>query len=1746
MDIKENRFYRKINITEALGIYPQFKDFAGNNDEYVTLKGGMGATSYILSGSTPPVPIFGEGELSNGYLRCLASSANLSNAATIPNVEVYKVKKGIPITEGGMLMATDPISLATRDTTPGEDLYVAGAYLDGETVWHEESFDGSDKSIGKVIPIRSIGTSNVTFEDAYLDRANATSEIFIGGGKFPGGGGNKNKNLKDFFSDPNNKNNIPVKPVNPKKFRGRWTVKNDRRSKKQQWEIYAPFWKFKDIKGYLNFAKTEPVSTTIETTVAASKNNTIFDEIKMTPNQNNPFTFNTTTQPLIYSTVELTSAKKATEGQALRIYHNWSHVSNVDDRKRVEGLFAPGVDQESTNPDHVPALPQVAMLRMSNIPRPAAIDMGYQGKFPYNPNQSYDYGAALPEINFRMNIAKLGHNLPCSLAQGTHSTPASFWTTQNNDQQPYINIWGPATYATGNFTYGWACGLNNVAAGGTGPTTIQNNKYMGKRDSDSFDTRNFTYQRGIVMVLSTRKPEQSESTLDIFLKGLYDDDETFGGVQFMSYSNPLYVSGLNLGDMGWSANLPSAPGGGPWNDGSLAYVDATSVWIKPIPIVPNVDDSTYNTGSLYPQLPVNVASDASGSFASNGGLGSVHFERTATTADWGVDRLKVLYNESPGYWLDGKEEQISGPDDGSNDGKWSWSTKNWARVLKDSWFNMKLVFNPFVSCSAQQQFGGGAKGTRSSGINTYSEGIAVRAYFETDFDIKTAQTATTSAEFDDDPGSVSGGPTSDANVPSKKFVPFVNIPMFNKARAERDVSLGGFALIDEDYWPRHITFWFMNYRWAGGINTPTGETEQLWLMGDDALQPNGGDMELEAYFDNISFKHWNTEMDNASVGRGPITSMLNIKNYSVITPQRNALGYQGSYGSGFLNSGCFTNASTGYNILIGLKEKRDLPYTDPAGNYTASGGFFLFNGFSTQQFKNMEPLFPTMSCITKEPMTFTDSDLEAASYGFRRLGNQLGPGFQGYETSGTYINWNSASYSGTSLYGAGTTRDIPSGNFPTSGGTPAIDNMESGFYNTSGLNNYRSVDGFSQKGLGAVLMTDDSTVDWLSSAGSKGKGGTKWWAKREHILASARIIGVPSADAAGSSGQDTTRNYISVDKPEIFNIADPDEEYVIYRHFQPITSGQMNPTSIGANFSSVSRGWKQAGLSGSLGPLKLAETGARDGDTFYFDCTNIMLADDSSTMMDGGVTGITDLWISPKRYWIHMAFGSALFPEIYTKPLLTPRIYESVAMLNYSSSADLTTISGGTDLGTTYDEFYYTYASGEQAQKGKSQVYQRAWSLMPEEDSDLELTKDYGFGVYDSEKNEGGQLGVQPALINTGANPNRYIEFPLSGLVRQDKPAGSEDILFKMGLVDEMDSSDVIIYGDEYSGVADYKPHLIWEYKDELPKLSEFVVEPAASVLDKDVNLYELTTEPLNSIKFSWTEDAEDIWYRMLFIDTGSISNKYHNTKLHIPLNEGPTTIGSGATNTWYDYTTTTIGTGTVSTTGSGFKADIEGLAGYCMNYNSAAANEGFSFISGHNNTSVSGTDYTVVVHAIPTVAPNGELIFSYATGTANGMNISLEADGKIKARHLGTVLTGTSIVPTDGETPVSVIVVHKNSSSDGKDLKLYVNGALEDYYGGTLANISVSSATAIGGEYTLGSGMFRGKVEEVVVYNTAIRIPENDTDLIVNTEDLSYNVDASSVYQSRLFAFDYHNIRGRGDTEVASTNQIAWKVTTV
>ena len=128
---------------------------------------------------------------------------------------------------------------------------------------------------------------------------------------------------------------------------------------------------------------------------------------------------------------------------------------------------------------------------------------------------------------------------------------------------------------------------------------------------------------------------------------------------------------------------------------------------------------------------------------------------------------------------------------------------------------------------------------------------------------------------------------------------------------------------------------------------------------------------------------------------------------------------------------------------------------------------------------------------------------------------------------------------------------------------------------------------------------------------------------------------------------------------------------------------------------------------------------------------------------------------------------------------------------------------------------------------------------------------------------------------------------------------------------------------------------------------------------------------------------------------------------------------------------------------------------------------------------------------------------------------------------------------------PMSVIVIYRSGSTDGKDLKLYINGALEDYSSGTIPPISgLDVETGIGGQWLNETEMFSGKMEEVIVYNHAVWIPDKEGEFVISTADLPYTVDASSIYQAKMFGFDYHNIRGSNDTAVASTNQISWKVT--
>ncbi|MDP6771591.1 MAG: hypothetical protein QF704_12895, partial [Anaerolineales bacterium] len=437
----------------------------------------------------------------------------------------------------------------------------------------------------------------------------------------------------------------------------------------------------------LRFGKSEAVATTIETTVEANKNNTLFDFIKMSPNQTNPYTFDTTNKPLIYTTVELTTGKKETGGQAMRIYHNWSHVSNVDARQRVEGLFAAGADATGSagvTAEHIPSIPQVAVLGMTNVPRPAIIDMAYAGiinETPHTEAGCYDRSAVMPEINFKMNISKLPPNPMTSVGV---AQAADNWSSHNvsctgdANGNPVGRILGRSDTPD----YGDAYANLAYDKAGTSPTVIPLT-YIGGRagygpsNVGSGDSRIYTYQRGIVCVLATREPESEEKTLDEYLLGLYDDNETFGGIQMFSYANPDPGDGSYARDgmthSGATERLPTAPGGGPWNTGAhstLTNVDVPSIWIKPIPIVPNVDSNVYG-GAGTAQTPILECDDTNATLANQGGLMLCDYKNEAL----GLFRKKLVFHESPGYWLDSKVSSSTGAEYFNTSGAgWKWST----------------------------------------------------------------------------------------------------------------------------------------------------------------------------------------------------------------------------------------------------------------------------------------------------------------------------------------------------------------------------------------------------------------------------------------------------------------------------------------------------------------------------------------------------------------------------------------------------------------------------------------------------------------------------------------------------------------------------------------------------------------------------------------------------------------------------------------------------------------------------------------------------------------------------------------------------------------------------------------------------------------------------------------------------------------------------------------------------------------
>ena len=446
-------------------------------------------------------------------------------------------------------------------------------------------------------------------------------------------------------------------------------------------------------------------------------------------------------------------------------------------------------------------------------------------------------------------------------------------------------------------------------------------------------------------------------------------------------------------------------------------------------------------------------------------------------------------------------------------------------------------------------------------------------------------------------------------------------------------------------------------------------------------------------------------------------------------------------------------------------------------------------------------------------------------------------------------------------------------------------------------------------------------------------------------------------------------------------------------------------------------------------------------------------------------------------------------------------------------------------------------------------------------------------------------------------------------------------------------TTEIKLIGDEYDSTNkdQYKPTFIFEYGDAPPFINNFNVKPAVDLLEKDVNLYELTTENLNAVKFNWSIGDDDIWYKMIHIDKdGYIENKYQHAKLWIPCNEEPPNLTTAPAINWYNKIDNTSGTATV---GANVRSFIDGIQGYSPQISGnaggtasirvpyrtqktitgitkanpavvTATSHGFSNgdevdISGVvGMTQVNGNTYTVANKTANTFELSGIDSTGYSTYTSGGIvylnnsnsafnglseftfvvHVTFDASEKgsntiILGQGLpgaGVLLkknandciifehdhgvgpdscTGSKVVNCDGKTPYAIAVTYKYQSEAGPDVQLFVDGTLDAYITDAQSAPDTTDHFELGwyiATLPTGWNYFQGRIEEFVLWDKHFIVTDND-EYIYNTADLTdLTSSKTNTWSARMFAYDYHNIRGSTYKEVASSKNISWRTTPV
>lgn len=512
---------------------------------------------------------------------------------------------------------------------------------------------------------------------------------------------------------------------------------------------------------------------------------------------------------------------------------------------------------------------------------------------------------------------------------------------------------------------------------------------------------------------------------------------------------------------------------------------------------------------------------------------------------------------------------------------------------------------------------------------------------------------------------------------------------------------------------------------------------------------------------------------------------------------------------------------------------------------------------------------------------------------------------------------------------------------------------------------------------------------------------------------------------------------------------------------------------------------------------------------------------------------------------------------------MTPRRY--LPEKNYDSAVLLTGLpdDSHSSLGATFNETLYN--DGE---------YINSWDLDPfvkTDDTAIDL-KDYGFGDFDEKDQSGGHLGH--INLNIKNDVTTYKEIDISGVVEVDKVKNSDTFTVLLSADDPTDSYSINV--DTEDGTNPFYGLAI--YEDDLPKITDFKIQPN----EKDPFF----------VDYTWNCDDDDVWYGFLHVSDENIKDQYHGALMHIPLNDELREIGTNnsivvdqQTLTDNFIVTDAEGVGIsfadakVSTTAAFVpKFTIEGLAGNAVKFDS---NDVLFVGSPDDNDdcfSSLGKEMSVVLHCINT-SPNfnsgadqfilrkGQLLSNMSLDIF-GRRVGITNTGQIVARVYSdgattnskyVELTSNTIIRKD--VPLNIIVTFDANLYTG-NVKLFINGRLEDQSGEVLASHAVGNNTGwihktdifsgngrlyIGAksESMVSSG-WTGTIEEIVIYDKLIYPVEVKSGQFTFTkplEELTAETSSNAkTYNARLFVKDYHNIRGSSKEDVATTASISYR----